>query len=313
MSESTIAYSETNLLSQVEQLGSYIGNTPLYPIRKLHTNDNVRIYAKIEWQQFGGSVKARPAYGIVRDAIRENLLKRDQRLLDATSGNTGIAYAHMAAALDIPITLCLPENASEERKKRLRALGVELHSTSRTGGTDEAQEEARKLARDYPELYYYADQYSNDSNWRSHYETTGPEIIQQTDGAITHFLAGLGTTGTFVGTGRRLRSYDNSITLVGMQPNIAMHGLEGWKHLETADTPDIYDNELADRIASVSTETAYRYVKKASREEGLLISPSAAANLAGAVQLADEIDEGVIVTVFPDDASKYREVMEELF
>lgn len=313
MSQSTVTHNKSNLLSRVEQLGSYIGNTPLYPIRTLHQNEKVRIFAKIEWQQFGGSVKARPAYGIVRDAIRENKLTQDRHLLDATSGNTGIAYAHMAAALDIPVTLCLPENASDERKKRLQALGVNLQLTSRTGGTDEAQEEAVDLARSNPEQYYYADQYGNESNWRSHYETTGPEIIQQTDGAITHFVAGLGTTGTFVGTGRRLRSYDESIELIGLQPDIAMHGLEGWKHLETARLPTIYDDTIADHIKSVSTELAYEYVKKASRQEGLLISPSSAANLAGAVNVANEIEEGTIVTVFPDDASKYREVMDQLF
>ncbi len=311
MARSTIT--QKSLLSQVEQLGKYVGSTPLYPIRKLHQNEKVQIFAKVEWQQFGGSVKARPAYGIIRDAIRNGNLTGTEHMLDATSGNTGIAYAHMAAALDIPITLCLPENASEERKKRLKALGVEICFTSRTGGTDEAQEKARQLVSEQPEKYFYADQYGNESNWRSHFETTGPEVIQQTSGELTHFVTGLGTTGTFVGTGQRLRSYNKDISLVGLQPDIAMHGLEGWKHLETADIPEIYDHDLADELRPVSTEKAYEFVKKAAREEGLLLSPSSAANLAGAVELAEEIDEGVIVTVFPDDASKYREVMEDLF
>ncbi len=311
MSHTTIHHK--SLLSEVERLGSYIGNTPLYPVRKLHQSEGVKIFAKVEWQQFGGSVKARPAYGIVRDAIREGSLTGSEHLLDATSGNTGIAYAHMAAALDLPITLCLPENASEERKKRLKALGVEICYTSRSGGTDEAQEKARELAASEPGKYYYADQYGNESNWRAHFETTGPEVIQQTDGEVTHFVAGLGTTGTFMGTGRRLRSYNEHISLVGLQPDLAMHGLEGWKHMETANTPEIYDAQLADEHRSVSTEKAYEYVKKAAREEGLLLSPSSAANLAGAVEVANEIEEGIVVTVFPDDASKYREIMEQLF
>ncbi len=179
--------------------------------------------------------------------------------------------------------------------------------------TDEAQEVAQSMFENQPEKYYYADQYSNPSNWKAHYNTTGPEILDQTDYEITHFIAGLGTTGTFTGTGKILKEYDRNVQLIGLQPDIAMHGLEGWKHLETAHTPAIYDNSLADEIRSVSTEQAHEIITLTAREEGLLISPSSAANLAGALQLADEIDEGVIVTVFPDDGSKYGEVINQLF
>ena len=304
---------DTRLSDQSARLGAFIGDTPLYPIRNLGTGEQVKIYAKLEWQQFGNSVKSRPAYRIIDDAIRSGELSRNKHLLDASSGNTGIAYAHVGAALGIPVTLCLPENASEERKRILRALGVELKLTSRSGGTDEAQEVARKMYEEQPDKYYYADQYSNPSNWKAHYETTAPEILNQTDFKITHFVAGLGTTGTFTGTGRRLREYNPDIELVGLQPDIAMHGLEGWKHLETARTPDIFDATVPDDLRPVSTEEAHDHVKKAAREEGMLISPSAGANLAGALRLAKEIEEGVIVTIFPDDGSKYGEILNQLF
>ena len=304
---------DTRLSEKSARLGAFIGDTPLYPIRNLGTGKHVKIYAKLEWQQFGNSVKSRPAYRIIHDAIRSGELSRNKHLLDASSGNTGIAYGHVGAALDIPVTLCLPENASEERKRILRALGVELKLTSRSGGTDEAQEVARNMYEEQPDKYYYADQYSNPSNWKAHYETTAPEILNQTDFKITHFVAGLGTTGTFTGTGRRLREYNPDIELVGLQPDIAMHGLEGWKHLETAHTPDIFDASIPDDLRPVSTEEAHEYVKKAARKEGMLISPSAGANLAGALRLAKEIEEGVIVTIFPDDGSKYGEILNQLF
>lgn len=267
----------------------------------------------MEWQQVGGSVKARPAYRIIHDALEAGLLSRDKHLLDASSGNTGIAYAHIGAALGIPVTLCLPENASEERKQVLRALGVELELTSRGGGTDEAQEVALKKYEDNPDHFFYADQYSNSSNWKAHYQTTGQEIWNQTDHQITHFITGLGTTGTFIGTSRRLKEFNRNIKLIGLQPDLAMHGLEGWKHLETAQTPAIYDNSVPDELRSISTDRAYELIRKTAREEGLLLSPSSAANLAGALQLTEEIEQGVIVTVFPDDGSKYGEVLNQLF
>lgn len=301
------------LEQNIARLDDYIGHTPLFPIQNLHTSDRVSIFAKLEWQQFGGSVKTRPAYRIIRDALNSGELHKGKQLLDASSGNTGIAYAHLGAALGIPVTLCLPENASEERKQILRALDVNLVLTSRSGGTDEAQEVARSMYERQPDKYYYADQYSNPSNWKAHYDTTGPEILDQTDYEITHYIAGLGTTGTFTGTGRFLKEYKKDIRLIALQPDLAMHGLEGWKHLETAHTPAIYDASVADEIRRVSTEQAHQLVRLTAQKEGLLISPSSAANLAGALELAEELDEGVIVTVFPDDLSKYGEISNQLF
>ncbi|WP_372634151.1 PLP-dependent cysteine synthase family protein [Fodinibius sp.] len=301
------------LEQNIERMDDFIGHTPLFPIQNLHTSDRVSIFAKLEWQQFGGSVKSRPAYRIIRDAVSKGDLHKGKQLLDASSGNTGIAYAHLGAALGIPVTLCLPENASEERKQILRALDANLVLTSRSGGTDEAQEVARAMYERQPDKYYYADQYSNPSNWKAHYDTTGPEILDQTDYGITHYIAGLGTTGTFTGTGRFLKEYKQDIRLIALQPDLAMHGLEGWKHLETAHTPAIYDASVADEVRRVSTERAHQLVRLTAQKEGLLISPSSAANLAGALELAEELDEGVIVTVFPDDLSKYGEISNQLF
>lgn len=301
------------LEQKIARLDDHIGNTPLLPIQNLHINERVKIFAKLEWQQFGGSVKTRPAYRIIRDAIRNGDLHKGKHLLDASSGNTGIAYAHLGAALGIPVTLCLPENASEERKQILKALDVNLKLTSRSGGTDVAQEVAQSMYERQPDKYYYADQYSNPSNWKAHYDTTGPEILDQTDYGITHYIAGLGTTGTFTGTGRFLKKYKKEIKLIALQPDLAMHGLEGWKHLETAHTPTIYDASVPDEVRTVSTERAHRLVKRTARKEGLLISPSSAANLAGALELAEELEEGVIVTILPDDISKYGEILNQLF
>lgn len=302
-----------DLAKKVKRLGRFIGNTPLFPISNINPNKKVKIFAKLEWQQFGGSVKSRPAFQIVKDAIRRGDLWHGKHLLDASSGNTGIAYAHIGSALGIPVTLCLPENASEERKQILRSLGVDIQFTSRTGSTDEAQEIAQSLYEAQPESYYYADQYSNNSNWEAHYDTTGPEILRQANTEVTHFITGLGTTGTFVGTGRRLKEFNNNIRLIGVQPDLPMHGLEGWKHLETARVPAIYDRSVADEMRTIGTDHALEVLKKASSEEGLLLSPSSAANLAAALELAEELDEGVIVTVFPDDGSKYGEVIKQLF
>lgn len=311
--QNLIEHSDTALATKSERLSAFIGNTPLFPITNLNTNGGVRLFGKLEWQQFGGSVKSRPAYRIVQDAIRNGELTGEKQLLDASSGNTGIAYAHIGASLGIPVTLCLPENASEERKQILKALGVNIVYTSRTGGTDEAQEVAREMVKKEPETYYYADQYNNPSNWKSHYYTTAPEILEQTGFEITHFITGLGTTGTFTGTGRRLKEYDADIRLIGLQPDIPMHGLEGWKHLETACVPGIYDETVADEVRSISTERALEIILLAARKEGLIISPSSAANLAAALELAGELETGTIVTIFPDDGSKYGEIIKELF
>ncbi|HYF33564.1 MAG TPA: cysteine synthase family protein [Chitinophagaceae bacterium] len=304
-------YIENELIDKVRALGAKVGHTPLHRITHLPVKSGVSIYAKKEWEQLSGSVKARAAYSIFRAAIEQGHLTRDKILLDATSGNTGIAYATIGKMLNIKVSLCLPENASQERKDILRSLGAEIIFTSKFEGTDGSQQKARQLATDYPERYFYADQYKNDNNWKAHYFTTGPEIIDELPG-ITHFVAGLGTTGTFVGTGRRLKEWKPSVRLISLQPDTALHGLEGWKHMETAIVPRIYDPKVANEEEWISTEETYRVLKDAHRHEGLLLSPSSAANLAGALRVAERTDKGVIVTVFPDNADKYSEVIKKL-
>ncbi len=299
---------KSSLIEACEQLAPKIGNTPLVTLSELSPSVNVQMFAKLEWRQPGWSVKTRAAYFIVRDALKSGRLDRHKQILDASSGNTGIAYAWIGRELGIGVTLCIPENASEERKRILYKLGATLHFTSRTGTTDEAQETAQELYQHHPDRYFFADQYNNDNNWKAHFNTTGKEIIEQTGRRVTHFVAGLGTTGTFTGTGRRLRSEIPDIRLIALQPDQPMHGLEGWKHLETACIPGIYDSTLVDEMRIVSTERAYELIKNIATEKRLGISPSSAANLAGAMELADTLDEGVIVTIFPDDGSKYSEV-----
>ncbi|MDH3650669.1 MAG: pyridoxal-phosphate dependent enzyme, partial [Saprospiraceae bacterium] len=228
------------------------------------------------------------------------------------SGNTGIAYAQICASLQIGVTIVLPENASPERKEILTALGVELVYTSKFGTTDEAQHKALEMAEGNPDLYFYADQYANPSNWQAHQQTTAMEIVQQTRGAVTHFITGLGTTGTYIGTTIGLKSHDEKVQCIGLQPETALHGLEGWKHLETAKVPKIYKEDIGDGKRIVSTQDAYELIRHVARTQGLLLSPSSAANVAGAIQLAEELDEGYIVTMFPDDAQKYMDVITQV-
>jgi cysteine synthase B len=311
MSTTTITSADHMLVSAVKALEKEIGRTPLHTVTGLFSHPKVKIFAKKEWMQLSGSVKARAAYLIIRKAIEEGALTRDKILLDATSGNTGIAYAHIAKRLNLRVTLCLPENASGERKDILRGLGVELVLTSRFEGTDGAQEVARAMAEEDPERYFYADQYKNENNWKAHYHTTAIEIFEAVPD-ITHFVAGLGTTGTFVGTGRRLRELNPSIQLISLQPDAALHGLEGWKHLETAVVPEIYDPSVADVNEEVGTEEAYAIIGEAYRKEGLLLSPSAAANLAGTIRIARTLESGVLVTVLPDNADKYSEIIQKI-
>jgi S-sulfo-L-cysteine synthase (O-acetyl-L-serine-dependent) len=311
MYTTTAVHIDPLLIHAVRALEKEIGHTPLHRITRLFVKKNVQIYAKKEWMQLSGSVKARAGYNIIRRAIEEGALTAEKTLLDATSGNTGIAYAHIAKRLNIPVALCLPENASRERKEILESLGVRLILTSRMEGTDGAQQVARALAEEEPDRYFYADQYKNDNNWKAHYHSTAPEIFEALPG-ITHFIAGLGTTGTFVGTGRRLRELQPSIRLISLQPDFALHGLEGWKHLETAIVPGIYDPLVADENEEVSTEEAHALIVEAWHKEGLRLSPSAAANLAGAIRVARRLEEGVIVTVLPDNADKYSEIIQKL-
>lgn len=301
------------LLERVKTLQQFVSNTPLFPLKNIHPNKDVQLYVKLEWQQLAGSVKSRPAFNIIKTAIENGELDQEKVLLDASSGNTAISYAAIGAALGIRIAICLPENASEERKKILKAYGVEVIYTSKFGSTDEAQEIAKDLYQKYPEKYFYADQYNNEANWKAHYNTTGEEIYAQTKGKITHFVAGLGTTGTFTGTSRKLKKLNPNIRLIALQPDSAMHGLEGWKHLETAIVPGIYDDNIAEKNYDIDTFDAYDMVREVAKKEGLLISPSSGANLAGALKVANEINEGVIVTIFPDNAEKYSEVLNNLF
>lgn len=307
----TVKDLDKDLIQAVHSLENKVGNTPLHHITHLFSKNKVNIYAKKEWMQLSGSVKARAAYNIIRKAIESGELTAQKTLLDATSGNTGIAYASIAQLLNIPVALCLPENASRERKEILESLGVRLILTSPFEGTDGAQQVAKALADEDPENYFYADQYKNENNWKAHYYTTAVEISAALPG-ITHFVAGLGTTGTFVGTGRRLRELHPTIQLISLQPEFALHGLEGWKHLETAIVPEIYDPSVADANYEVSTEEAYETIKAAYKHEGLLLSPSAAANLAGTIRIAEKLEEGTLVTVLPDNADKYSEIIKKI-
>ena len=300
------------IAEKLNDLRSQIGNTPIISFPNIFRKEKVLLFAKKEWEQLSGSVKARAAYAIFRDAIEKKQLHSGKILLDATSGNTGIAYAQIGKILGIKVALCLPENASVERKEILRSLGVELFLTSRFEGTDGAQEVARSMAEKSPGLYFYADQYKNENNWKAHYHGTAVEILTEIPG-ITHFVTGLGTTGSFVGTGRRLKKENASIRLISLEPDNALHGLEGWKHLETAVVPGIYDPSVADENIEISTEEAYQMILDVKEKEGLILSPSSAANLAGAVRVASKIDKGVIVTLLPDNGDKYGEVIKKIF
>ena len=283
-----------------------IGRTPLVRLHQFERDTpNVELYAKAEWQNPGGSVKDRAAARMILEGEKSGRLDKTKTILDATSGNTGIAYAMVGAARGYAATLCVPENASPERKLILRALGAELVLTSPLEGSDGAIREARRIYAADPDRYFYPDQYSNEANWRAHYDTTAPEIIEQTSGRLTHFVAGLGTSGTFVGTGRRLRKFNPAIKLISFQPDSPFHGLEGLKHMESAIVPAIYDPTLADEDLRVDTEEAYRMVRRLARQEGMLAGISSGAAMCAALQVAKRIDRGVIVTIFPDGAEKY--------
>jgi len=284
-----------------------IGRTPLVRLHHFEREvpAGVELYAKAEWQNPGGSVKDRAAARMILEGERSGKLTPAKTVLDATSGNTGIAYAMVGASRGYSVKLCVPENASPERKLILRALGAELVLTDPLEGTDGSIREARRLYAEHPDLYFYPDQYSNDANWLAHYDTTGPEIIEQTSGRLTHFVAGLGTSGTFVGTGRRLRQFNRSIKLISFQPDSAFHGLEGLKHMDSAIVPAIYDPTLADEDLRVKSERAYEMVRRLAREEGLLGGISSGAALAVTLDVARRLDRGVVVTIFPDGAEKY--------
>ena len=292
-----------------EGLLERIGNTPLLRLERIGAEfPNVEFCAKAEWFNPGGSVKDRPALSMIQAGLASGALRSGKTIIDATSGNTGIAYAMIGAVLGYPVKLCLPDSASHERKRILGAFGAELVITPGDEATDGAIRKVQEIVAADPEKYFYPDQYSNPANWQAHYRTTANEIWEQTSGRVTHFVAGLGTSGTFVGTTRRLKELNPAIRCVSLQPDASFHGLEGWKHMETAIRPAIYDDTLADENLPVSTEESYRLVKRLAREEGLLVSPSAAAALLGCFEIAARIpknENAVIVTVFADSAAKY--------
>ena len=286
-----------------------IGNTPLLRLERIGQKfPNIEFLAKAEWFNPGGSVKDRPALSMIQAGLASGALRPGKTIIDATSGNTGISYAMIGAAMAYPVTLCLPDSASQERKRILAAFGAEMIITPGDEGTDGAIRRVQKIVAAEPEKYFYPDQYSNPANWQAHYRGTANEIWAQTSGRITHFVAGLGTSGTFVGTTRRLRELNPAIRCISLQPDAAFHGLEGWKHMATAIRPSIYDDTLADEDLPVSTEDAYRLVKRIAREEALLVSPSAGAALSGGFTVANKIPSkqpAVIVTIFADSAAKY--------
>ncbi len=289
-----------------DELFACVGRTPLFPLRRIGAEfPQVEIYAKAEWFNPSGSVKDRAAREIMLNAERRGDLTADKILLDATSGNMGIAYATLGAARGYKVALTMPANASRERGVTLRALGVDLILTDPFDGTDGAQREARSIYAAHPDRYFYADQYNNPANWQAHYRTTGPEVWDQTAGNVTHFVAGLGTTGTMMGTGRRLKELNPDIELIAVQPNSPLHGLEGLKHLETAIVPGIFERTLPDRTLTIGTEETFAMAKRLAREEGLFVGISAAAAALAAVEVAAQIGHGVIVTIFPDSALKY--------
>ena len=283
-----------------------IGNTPLLGLKRIDAElSGAKVLGKAEWANPGGSVKDRAALSMILDGERRGLLTKDKILVDATSGNTGIAYAMIAAERGYRVKLALPKNASEERKQTLRAYGADLVLTDPTEGTDGAQRYVKKLVDNDPGSYFYPDQYNNPANWRAHYETTAMEIWRQTEGQITHFVAGMGTSGTFVGVTKRLKELNPSIQCISMQPNSPLHGLEGMKHMASALVPGIYDPNLADDQLEVATEDAHRMVLRLAREEGILVGVSSGGNLVAAMQVGEKLKEGVVVTIFCDSAAKY--------
>jgi cysteine synthase B len=309
----SVAHADGNNSSGRPPLGQQtvdrIGNTPLLRLARIANEwPGVEILGKAEWLNPGGSVKDRAAANIVVQARASGKLTSGKILLDSTSGNTGIAYAMIGAAQGFPVTLCMPENVSVERKRILQAYGANILYTDPADGSDGAIRMARELAAKHPDLYYYADQYSNDANWQAHYHGTANEIWQQTEGRITHFVSMLGTSGTFMGTTRRLKELNPRIRCISLQPDSAFHGIEGAKHMASAIVPKIYDSSLADADLGISTEDSYNMAKRLAREEGLLVGISAAAAVVGCLQLARQLkinEHAVFVTILCDSGDKY--------
>ncbi len=311
MTLTTLAFHDVQS-DDLRGLATHIGNTPLLDLSRLSLRlglpPSIQVFAKAEWFNPGGSVKDRPAREIIRHALADGSLKPPKRLLDSTSGNMGIAYAALGASLGIPVTLTMPANASPERIRILRALGAELLLTEALDGSDGAMQIARRMAADRPDLYWYANQYDNPNNWVAHYNTTGPEIWAQTHGLVTHFVAGLGTSGTLTGVGRFLRAMNPAIQVIAVQPDAPFHGLEGLKHMASSHLPGIYDPAFPDRFVEINTEEARAMVSSLAREEGLFVGISSGAAAVAAFRVAKNLSPtqtAVLVTVFPDAGYKY--------
>lgn len=285
----------------------WIGGTPLFELRRVlpaEIGEKVRILAKAEWFNPGGSVKDRPALRIVRDALASGELTRERGLIDSTSGNTGIAFAMIGAVLGFPVTLVMPSNASTERKKILKGYGADIIYSDPLEGSDGARRLVEEFIAEEGRHYFFADQYSNDSNWKAHYEGTGPEIWRDTGGEVTHFVAGLGTSGTMMGAGRFLKERSSAVQTVALQPE-PFHGIEGWKNMDTAVPVGLYEPAVHDQLITVPTEPAYSWARELAAKEGLLVGPSAGAALHGAVEVAKTLAQGLIVVIFADGGDKY--------
>ena len=298
---------ETHRLIERRGMIDQVGNTPLIRLERVtaHLPTAVEVFGKAEWHNPSGSVKDRAAAEILRQALEAGNLANGRTLLDSSSGNMGIAYATLGAALGVSIQLVVPGNINPIRKQLLQALGVELTISDPLEGSDGARELAAELAAQHPERYFYADQYSNPANWLAHYRTTGPEIVRDTEGGLSHFVAGLGTTGTLMGTGRWIKEQIPNASIVGFQPNSPLNGLEGLKHLPTSRVPEIYDPSLPDEILEISTEQAHAMARRLAREEGLLVGASAAAAAVAALEVAERLSAGTVVALFPDSGLKY--------
>lgn len=289
-----------------ESILQCVGNTPIIKLSKTgHVCEGVSIYAKAEWFNPGGSVKDRPALRIIKDGEKSGRLKRGKTIIDSTSGNTGIAYAMIGAVKGYPVTLVMPSNVSEERKAIVSSYGANIVYTDPLKGSDGAIIEVKKIVEENPEKYFFADQYNNPSNYQAHYDTTGIEIWEQTDGEVTHLVAGLGTTGTLMGTGRRLKEFNPDIEIIAVEPSTPIHGLEGLKHIDTAIVPGIYDPKFPDRKLAIDTEDAYKTVKELGQKEGLLVGYSAGAAMKAALEVAKDLKSGIVVVVFPDSGNNY--------
>lgn len=293
------------VVARLDEVASLIGQTPLLPLRRVWQKEGVQVLAKLEWRQLGQSVKARPAFEIIKEAVLNGQLGRGQRLLDATTGNTGICYAAICARMGLPLTLCLPEDSPSAHLRTLRWYGAKLQLTPAEAGIAGARAEAAQLALMQPSQYFLADQYQNEQNWKAHYHGTAREIYHQTQGQVTHFVAGQGSTGTITGTAMKLKEVNAEIRAIALQPEQADHSLPGWHVFPADDAPGIFRPDLIDKTLRISEAEADRWVEGVARQEGMLISRSAAANLAGAFRVAEHLDQGMVVTVFADDASRY--------